>query len=119
MTSIGAFVAALHNEWLKFDPGVRAAVSFSGAVLVATAIGLIQAFGWFIPGSVADAKGEVIVFLTYAVPVLAVLAAQLVRSRIAPAVVRWFLTTFGFGPASKVQTAHVGGLKRGDIWVRY
>jgi Na+/melibiose symporter-like transporter len=113
------FVAWAHNDWLRLPAGVRSALSFSVAVLVASAIGLIQAFGWFVPASTADAKGEAIAFLTYAVPVLAVLVAQLVRSKVAPALVAWFLGTFGYAPASKVQrAASPAGLRRGDIWVR-
>ena len=115
---MAALIAQAHNAWLRIDPGVRVALSFSAAVLVAAAIGLVQAFGWFVPGSVAGAQAEVIAFLTYAVPVLAVLATQLVRSKIAPAIVQWFLATFGFAPASKVQRPAAGGLVRGDIWVR-
>jgi hypothetical protein len=112
------FIADIHNAWLKLDPGVRAALSFSAAVLLAAAIGLTQAFAWFVPASVVDARGEVIAFLAYALPVLAVLVAQLVRSKIAPVIVAWFLSTFGFAPAYKVQRPAAGGLKRPDIWVR-
>ena len=112
------FIANIHNAWLQLDPGVRAALSFSAAVLLAAAIGLVQGFGWVIPASVVDAKGEVIAFLTYALPVLAVLVAQLVRSKIAPAFVAWFMSTFGYAPAYKVQTPSAGGLRRSDIWVR-
>ena len=96
------FIANIHNAWLQLDPGVRAALSFSAAVLLAAAIGLVQGFGW----------------VTYAVPVLAVLVAQLVRSKIAPAFVAWFMSTFGYAPAYKVQTPSAGGLRRSDIWVR-
>ena len=116
---IPPLIAKIHDQWLRLPAGVRAALSFSVAVLVAAAIGLVQAFGWFVPTSTADAKGEALAFLTYAVPVLAVLVAQLVRSQVGPAVVKWFLGTFGFAPAFKVQrAASPAGLRRGDIWVR-
>jgi hypothetical protein len=115
---IGSIVTAIHNAWLSIPPGVRVALSFSVAALVAAALGLLQAFNWVIPSSMVDAKGEVIAFLTYALPVLAVLATQLVRSKIAPAIVAWFLSTFGYAQAVKVQTPSMGGLKRLDIWVR-
>ena len=59
-----------------------------------------------------------VAFATVVAPVLAVLAVQLVRSKIAPAVVAWFLSTFGYAQAVKVQTPAMGGLKRLDIWVR-
>lgn len=112
-------VAKIHNAWLRLPVGIRTALSFSVAVLVASAIGLVGAFGWFVPTSTADAKGEVLAFLTYAVPVLAVLATQLIRSKVAPAIVAWFLGTFGFAPASKAhRAASSAGLRRGDIWVR-
>jgi hypothetical protein len=118
MTFIGSLIKTLHNYWLKLDPGVRVALSFSAAILVAAAIGLVQAFNWIIPVSVVDAKAEVVAFLAYAVPVLAVLVTQLVRSKIAPAIVAWFLSTFGYAPAAKVQKPAKGGLTRTDIWVR-
>jgi hypothetical protein len=119
MQYIAKFIAAIHDAWLKLSPGVRVALSFSAAVLAAAAIGLVQAFGWFIPGSIAGAKAEVIAFLTYALPVLAVLATQLVRSKIAPALVAWFLSTFGYATAARAQVpATRDGLSRPDIWVR-
>jgi hypothetical protein len=115
----GQDIATAHNAWLKLDPGFRIALSYSVAILVAAAIGLSQAFGWAIPGSIAGAKAEVIAFLTYAVPVLAVLATQLVRSKIAPAIVAWFLSTFGYATAARAQVpATRDGLSRPDIWVR-
>jgi hypothetical protein len=104
MQFIGQIVARIHNAWLALPGGVRAALGYSAAVLVAAAIGLLQAFNWIVPTSVVAAKGEAIAFLTYAVPVLAVLVAQLVRSQIAPALVAWFLSTFGFVPVATVTT---------------
>jgi hypothetical protein len=112
---MGQVVAAIHNAWLQIPPGIRVALSFSAAVLVAAAIGLVQAFNWILPGSLIDAKAEVIAFLTYAVPVLAILATQLVRSKIAPAIVAWFLSTFGY---TLPQSYGLTGLPRRNAWVK-
>jgi hypothetical protein len=117
---VSQFIASLHNAWLQLDPGVRAALSFSAAVLLAAAIGLTQAFAWFVPASVVDAKGEVIAFLAYALPVLAVLVAQLVRSKIAPALVGWFLRTFGYITARQAGYEPLVGGALGNLsaWVK-
>lgn len=115
MQFIAQIVANIHNAWLALPEGVRAALSYSAAILVAAAIGLVQAFGWAIPGSIAAARGEAIAFLAYAVPVLAVLVAQLVRSQIAPALVAWFLSTFGYIRPTKLST--LSALQT-DRWVK-
>ena len=97
-------IATIYAYWQKLPAGVRTALSYSVAVLVAAAIGLSQAFGWAIPGSIAGAKAEVIAFLTYAVPVLAVLAAQLIRSQIWPPVFAWILSLLGLAPTIDGKT---------------
>jgi hypothetical protein len=93
---MSAFIVQLHNAWLTIPEGIRAALSFCAATVAAEAVALIENYGWFVPSDVNAAKGEALAFLAYAVPVLAVLVAQLVRSTIAPAVVNWFLSTFGY-----------------------
>ena len=98
MNRLAAIIAAIHNAWLTIPLGIRTAISFSVAVVVASAIALVQGYGWLVPTSLDAVKGEAIAFLTYAVPILAVLVAQLVRSKIAPAIVTWFLSTFGYAP---------------------
>jgi asparagine N-glycosylation enzyme membrane subunit Stt3 len=95
---VPALIAKIHNAWLTIPLGIRTAISFSVAVVVASAIALVQGYGWLVPTSLDAVKGEAIAFLSYAVPILAVLVAQLVRSQVAPAVVTWFLSTFGYAP---------------------
>jgi hypothetical protein len=111
------FIANIHNLWLMIPVGIRAALSFSVAVLVASAIALVQGYGWFIPTSTDALKGEAIAFITYAVPVLAVLVTQLVRSQIAPAVVQWFLSTFGFQSGVAFSKSAALPVKTG-LWVK-
>ena len=110
---IPALVAKIHNAWLTIPLGIRTAISFSAAVVVASDIALVQGYGWLVPTSLDAVKGEAIAFLTYAVPILAVLVAQLVRSKIAPAIVTWFLSTFGYAP-----TASFAALRSDAKWVR-
>lgn len=113
-------IANVHNAWLLVPAGVRTAISFSMALVIATAIALVQGYGWFFPGSTDALRGEALAFITYAVPILAVLVAQLVRSQIAPAVVTWFLSTFGYAPAKTLPQVSYGlkGLPAASAWVK-
>jgi hypothetical protein len=120
MNRLAAAIAAIHNAWLTIPLGIRTAISFSVAVVVASAIALVQGYGWLVPTSLDAVKGEAIAFLTYAVPILAVLVAQLVRSQVAPAIVTWFLSTFGYAPAKTLPQVSYGlkGLPAASAWVK-
>ena len=106
---MSAFIVTLHNAWLAIPAGIRVALSFSAVAVATAAVALVQQFGWFLPTSVTDAKGEGLAFLTYAVPVLAVLIAQLVRSQIAPAIVNWFLSSFGYVDYQAIGSPYPSG----------
>ena len=116
-------ITNVHNAWLLIPAGVRVALSFSVALVIATAVALVQGYGWFFPGSTDALKGEALAFITYAVPILAVLVAQLVRSQIAPAVVTWFLSTFGYqtvksAPAAAFRALPNEHLLQAAAWVK-
>lgn len=111
MTSIGAFVAAVHNAWLALPLWARTGI---GAI-VAAVVALALAFGWTVPHSLADVQVQAVAFFVLVVPTV----VSIFKSSLLPGIVTWYLRTFGYAPAYKVQrAASRAGLKRRDIWVR-
>jgi hypothetical protein len=112
MKTIGSIVATIHNAWLRLPAPVREALGYSVAILAATLIAMGKAFAWTIPDSPAAAWSELVAFATIAAPVLMALAVVLVRSKVAPAVISWFLGAFGYIQAS----AKGAQPPRADLW---
>jgi hypothetical protein len=93
---IGGVVAAVHNAWLNIPAAIREAVSLALAVFIAAAIAQARNFGWYLPSDWAGLQTELLAFWAYALPPLTVLAVLLIRTKIVPPIVEWFLETFGY-----------------------
>jgi hypothetical protein len=110
MQTLASLIATIHNAWLRLPLWARTG---TGAI-VAAVIALALAFNWTIPHSLADVQVQAVAFFVLVVPTV----ISIFKSSLLPGIVTWFLTTFGFAPASQVQRPAAGGLKRPDIWVR-
>jgi len=111
---IGDVFAFLHNAWLTQPPALRTGERRLGIAVLA----VVLAFAWTLPNPLTL---EAIVAQVQAVWLLLIpVAIPIIRDDIVPALVAWFLSTFGYAPAYKVQPPerHFGGLKHGDFWVR-
>jgi hypothetical protein len=100
---MSAFIAQIHNWWILLPAGIRAGLAY----LVASFIAAAQAFGWSFPHSLSEAQAEGLAFVAVFAPV----AVAIIRNTIAPAVVRWFLDTFGFAPTYSARATS-------DAWTK-
>ena len=108
---IAQFIANIHNAWLGIPVGVRLALAFSGA----TFIGVAQTFGWTFPHSLSEAQAELVAFVAVAAPVM----VAVIQTTIAPALAKWFLSTFGYVAPQNTLTgpAHLRDFGSGR-WIK-
>jgi hypothetical protein len=106
-----SLVAKIHNAWLLLPLWARTGIGS----IVAAVLALAFAFGFSWPTSWVDLQAQALAFAVVAIPtVIAVF-----KSNLLPGIVTWFLGTFGYAPASRVQrAASHAGLRRPEIWVR-
>jgi hypothetical protein len=115
---IGGIVAAAHNAWLQIPAAVREALSLALAVFIAAAIAQVRNFGWYLPADWPGLQTELLAFWAYALPPLMVLAALLIRTKIAPPIVEWFLVTFGYYLLPPARGQRAGIQLQPGAWYR-